>query len=191
MDRSETVQVGKSDDGVIVSVPRQFTADGIIHAVVLTLGIIVLGVVVHSRADLAGVLPSPLNAHAGLLLWAALLGCYGVFLVLCLMGVGSGVLWRLGELGQRGSFIALTLYSVRAVVSPRETTITEQWLLRRRTRRIPTGDIKGLRQDECGLTLIDSAGREHVCWFSLYPPTVKRLKRELERAIAEVAGGRA
>lgn len=190
-DEMRHVLVEKTDGGVTIDVPRQFTADGIVHAVILTMGVVILGAVIHTEADLSRILPPPLNAHANLLLWAILLGGYAIFVLLCLMGVGSSVLWRLGELGQRGSFVALTMYSVHVAVSPFNVEITERWFLRRRTRRISTSQIISIKQEESGLTIATSSGHTNTYWFSLYPPTVKRIKYEIEQAITYIGGVKA
>ena len=178
------VNVQRSGDRTTISLPRQFTPDGVIHAVVLTIGIVLVGAVVPSRLNLASLIPKSLSAHPDTFIWSVLLCAYALFLLLCLMGVGSQSLWRMGELGRRGSYVGLMLYSVHAVVSPSVTTITEQWFLRRKTRRFATRQISSIAQSESGLTITAETGTKTLMWFSLYPPTVKRLKRELEAAIA-------
>ena len=186
-DKRSALTTQQSADGIAIAVPRQFTPDAVIHAVILTVGIILLGAVLQSRFHLPSLIPPAISTHPALLMWSVLFGAYAVFFLLCITGVGSQSLWRLGELGRRGSYAALMMYSVQAQVTVEYTTITQTWFIRKSTRKFKISEITGIEADECGLTVSTSSGRQETIWFSLYPPTVKKLRRELQQAIGTVA----
>lgn len=187
--QSGSVVVSKGDGKISIDVPRQFTVDGVEHAAILTLGVIILGGIIQSQAALSSILPSPFKEYPSLSLWAALLGVYALFLLCCLMGVGTRWLWRFGDLGQRGSFIALALYSVHVEVSPSGLAISNRWFLRRRTHRFSVGRSTSVKPEGADLVISTGTGQVQTVWFSLYPPTIKELSREIEVALRELQKG--
>lgn len=186
MAKSKSVQVTRldSDNSIVITVPRQFTDVGMVHAVVLTLGALFVGGVLQWGFKVPAMIPASITAHPSLLMWTVYLVAYALFLLLCVSGFGSDWIGRFGGLGQRGSFVALMMYAVQAKVTHEDTTITQAWLIRKSTRRFKTKEITSIEAKECGLTVSTSSGIQEIIWFFLYPPTVKKLQRELQEAIA-------
>jgi hypothetical protein len=182
-DKTSETTTQKTSEGITISVPRQFTDVGVVHAVVLTLGAIFVGGLMQWGFKVPALIPASITAHPALLMWTVYLVAYGLFLLLCVSGFGSDWIGRFGGLGQRGSFVALMMYAVQAKVTPEDTTITQTWLIRKSTCRFKTSEITGIEANECGLTVSTSNGRQETIWFSLYPPTVKKLRRELLQAL--------